>query len=679
MTVFDWLDALAVTSLSAFANGILIGTLLCLVVWGIVRVMSKSVPINATTRFIVWMTLFVVCVGLVGWQGWTRADAQLTLEAPVAPLAPAYPVEAPAPESPAAPEMPAQPDTPIPPESPAEITAPEAPASLGTEGAVYADEIAYYNEAGAMWQVPRQIEIAGLSPALRVLLFTIWATVACMLLIRVVFGWYGVRKLKASSYPASARVQTLLQKTLTQIRQPRKVQVAISDEISTAVAVGYWQPRILLPAGMVSSLSQTELQQVLLHEAAHLQRWDDWTMLLQRVAAALLFFHPGIVLLGKLMDRDREYACDDWVIALTRRPKTYASCLAKLVSQYARQQPPAFVPGFSSEKEALFDRIKSILDKKRSISFRIARVTYAGLLTVTALMLLLLVHFVPVLALPAKHAIVQSPLASETLLLPVEVVEPGDPVALAALPDDATTPMPAPPATLPAHAEMPALAPIAVLPATDVPTDEPSASPDALVSMARRMAATLGETSDNDLAVIGGAEAQLAIDVVSTDGPLQPLPVAQPVKEQKDSSLSTRSMAKILRSASRIPSSGDKAQVLLNAVKKMQFNAVVFDAYLNAVATIPSSGDKARVLIALVDYQQLDEVAALQFLRVASSIPASNDKSRVLLKSLKGDSLPLHKEAVQDGFLDAIGHLGSTDDYRKVLKAFMSHRRTTDN
>lgn len=669
MTIFDLLDTLAVTSLSAFVNGVLIGTLLCVVVWGIVRLMGHWIPVNATTRFGVWITLFVICIGLVGWQGWTQfAPDNMAVEAP--------------PPAPAAPPALAPPAPALAPAAPVELVAPEAPAPLPAEPASVPplepeqEAPVVYTEAGTAWtlpfQIPRQIEFGGMGPIWRVLLFTIWFTVAFMLLLRVLRGWHGVRQLKKASYPASARVQELLQKTLLQINQPRTVQVAISDDIATAVAVGYWQPRILLPAGMVSSLSQTELQQVLLHEAAHLQRFDDWTMLMQRTVTAILFFHPGLVLLGKLMDRDREYACDDWVIALTRRPKTYASCLAKLVSQYARQQPPAFVPGFSSEKEALFDRIKSILDKKRTISYRISRVAFVGVLAVALAVLMLMVRFVPVVALPAKHITVHVPADLEPVLPPASPELLDDSLPLAADPEDDRLPLTDPVAVLPESTAPPSLPPVAIVPGAEDMAELTVVDMDALTD-------DVTAAEQRTFAAIDGAPAEVAFEVAVTDTPLQNLPVpAQRTQEQNDTSLSARSMAKILRSASRIPSSSDKAQVLLNAVTKMQFDAVVFNAFLETVKTIPSSGDKARVLQALVDYQQLDEVSALHYLRVASAIPSSGDKSRVLLRSLKGDSLPLQLESVQDGFLDAVDQLGSSSDYRKVLKAFMSHVRSAD-
>ncbi len=685
MNIFNWLDTLATTGLAAFVNGVLIGTLLCFTVWSIVRLMGKWIPINATTRFGVWLTVFLVCIGLVGWQGWTQlAPGNSAPAAPPPPFAPVAEMPVPPMEAPAALEAPAPVftpealDEPVAPEALAEPLAPEAtsPEPTSLEPIAAPESLpansepvtVLYNEAGTGWSVPfhvpRQIELGGIGPVWRVLLFTIWLTVAGMLLLRVVLGWYGVGRLKAASYAAPERVQALLRKTLLQIKQARNVEVAISDELATAVAVGYLRPRILLPASMLSNLSQTELQQVLLHEAAHLQRWDDWTMLMQRIASALLFFHPGILFLGKLMDRDREYACDDWVIALTRRPKTYASCLAKLVSQYARKQPPVFVPGFSSEKEALFDRIKSILDKKRSISFRVSRGAYAGLLLAMALVLLLMVRFVPVVALPAHHATLTTTFADDIAPLETDLATP------AAIADDETV------AVVPSAPSLD-LAPVAAIPDgfdAEVNTSSATALQQDVVAEAADVALKTRTTSRESSALMPASVAPLR---APTDGPPQHLPVPQtPVSGREDSSLSTRSMAKILRAASRIPSSGDKAQVLLSAVQKMEFDAGIYAAFLDAVETIPSSGDKARVLIALLDYQTLDEAAALRFLRVAALIPSSGDKSRVLLKSLKGDSIPLASEAVQDGFLDTIGQLESPDAYRTVLKAFMSHRNS---
>jgi beta-lactamase regulating signal transducer with metallopeptidase domain len=39
-------------------------------------------------------------------------------------------------------------------------------------------------------------------------------------------------------------------------------------------------------------LSPEEIKVILLHELAHLRRWDDWTNLAQKIVKAVFFFHP---------------------------------------------------------------------------------------------------------------------------------------------------------------------------------------------------------------------------------------------------------------------------------------------------------------------------------------------------------------------------------------------------
>ena len=70
---------------------------------------------------------------------------------------------------------------------------------------------------------------------------------------------------------------------------------------------------------------------MLLHELAHLRRWDDWTKLAQRLAEAIFFFHPAIYWIARNLNLEREVACDDWVVVHTGRTKPYALCLTRLV------------------------------------------------------------------------------------------------------------------------------------------------------------------------------------------------------------------------------------------------------------------------------------------------------------------------------------------------------------
>lgn len=705
--MYEWLDITAAVTTAAFVNGVWIGALLAVAAWGLIRIMAEWRPLNATTRFFVWMSVFVMSTGLVIWQGerfvddtysvatdvaeseWAAEIPATTWDVPEAPLKPILPpvaVQKPdLPEAPEAPpvlmrletpeaiEMPATPKTSsLPAMSPEfekeEALAPEISAVLEEEKAVIASS---FLSEGSSLLLPERIEVPALSSFLRVVLFTIWGTIAGMLLLRVMLGWRGVWRLKRNSYTAPVRVQNLLKKLLGQIENPRPIEVAISDEVQTAVAIGFQKPRILLPASMLSTLSQGELEQVLLHEAAHLQRRDDWTMLFQRIVGALLFFHPGIILLGKLMDRDREFASDDWVIALTKRPKAYASCLAKLVTQYARTQPPIFVPGFSSGKEELFERVKTILDKKREISFKLSPATYLSVLIATVLLLVFTVQIAPVVALPQEAAELTEPLSSASALIPAapptvdiapEVVDTPEVLAVEA---SATYESDALVASEELVLDTPELAslPVSV-------NENPQADNNNRTRPESDDSTNLEEVSALAYTAVYGSETDTRVLPQPVVSQLKPATAVSEVSKRTDS-LSTRSFAHVLINASRIESSGDKTALLLEAVKKRKFEYLTTGAYLGTTSSVPSSGDKARLLIALTEHQQIDSLSAILYLREASRISSSSDKSRVLISSLNSNSLPLHLELTRSEYIRAIESISSSSDYRKVMKVFL--------
>jgi len=67
----------------------------------------------------------------------------------------------------------------------------------------------------------------------------------------------------------------------------------------------------------------------LLHEFAHLGRWDDWTNLAQKLVRTIFFFHPAVWWIEKRLSLEREMACDDVVLAETQNPRAYAECLSR--------------------------------------------------------------------------------------------------------------------------------------------------------------------------------------------------------------------------------------------------------------------------------------------------------------------------------------------------------------
>ncbi len=118
-----------------------------------------------------------------------------------------------------------------------------------------------------------------------------------------------------------------------------KVEVATSPSISSPMALGILRPIIVFPADLVEKLRTDELTLILMHELAHVRRWDNLTRLLHRLVSAVLFFHPAVWLCGRMLRREAEQACDDLVVCSTGRSEAYARGLAHVAERAAHLNP----------------------------------------------------------------------------------------------------------------------------------------------------------------------------------------------------------------------------------------------------------------------------------------------------------------------------------------------------
>ena len=128
----------------------------------------------------------------------------------------------------------------------------------------------------------------------------------------------------------AVRVQVSDRVTARLRQSSRTVLVCVSADVPRPSVIGFFKPRILLPAGLLETLSEPEVEHVVLHELEHLRRGDDWTNLLQKLSLALFPLHPALLWLDRTMCVERELAVDDRVLRATRARKAYAACLARL-------------------------------------------------------------------------------------------------------------------------------------------------------------------------------------------------------------------------------------------------------------------------------------------------------------------------------------------------------------
>ncbi len=148
------------------------------------------------------------------------------------------------------------------------------------------------------------------------------------------------------------------------------------------MVVGVFRPVILMPIATMLGLTHNQLEAILIHELAHVRRYDNLANLLQRLVETVFFFHPAVWWVSNCIRTEREHCCDD-TAAAGSDPKLYAGALAALEGLRSPSLASAATGG------PLLSRIRRLLALDRAggrdglSSFTVSKLT--GILVVLAL------------------------------------------------------------------------------------------------------------------------------------------------------------------------------------------------------------------------------------------------------------------------------------------------------
>jgi len=159
----------------------------------------------------------------------------------------------------------------------------------------------------------------------------LWALGAALLLGRIAIGYSVAWRLRRRARICEVGpLYSAFRKARGTLEVRPEVQVAASRAIRAPMVLGILRPLIVLPTDLPDRLHPDELDAILMHELAHVRRYDNLTLLVQRLVAAALFFHPAVWLCGHMLQREAEQACDDLVILSTGRSEPYARGLTSV-------------------------------------------------------------------------------------------------------------------------------------------------------------------------------------------------------------------------------------------------------------------------------------------------------------------------------------------------------------
>ena len=199
-----------------------------------------------------------------------------------------------------------------------------------------------------------------------------WFAGAALVLISAASGQLRLRKFSRIAQPLrSADWTLLLEEVRETLRLRRAVNLLQSADNVMPLTWGWWRPAVLLPTE--SGQWPVERRRiVLLHELAHVKRWDCLTQFAAKIVCALYWFNPLAWVAARQMCIERERACDDLVLTGGCKASDYAGQLVEIATSFRRMPQVAAIA--MARPSGLEKRIAAIVDASRVRRLRPATV-----------------------------------------------------------------------------------------------------------------------------------------------------------------------------------------------------------------------------------------------------------------------------------------------------------------
>ena len=215
-----------------------------------------------------------------------------------------------------------------------------------------------------------------------------WGIGILIVLVPLLTGLVGIWRIaRRSQRVTNGPLATLVSELVQQLGLKRRVTL-LRSEAEMPLTWGIIRPQVLIPTD-AENWSPDQQRAVLLHELAHVQRWDWLTQMLAHISCAIYWFNPLVWVADRRMRLERERACDDHVLTAGCRATDYAEHLLEIART---SRPSTFVARAAvamAQPSWIEKRLRVILapDRNRQPVTKIA--VTVSILTVACLVLLI--------------------------------------------------------------------------------------------------------------------------------------------------------------------------------------------------------------------------------------------------------------------------------------------------
>jgi len=222
------------------------------------------------------------------------------------------------------------------------------------------------------------------------ILSIVWLAGALTLAVYASAGNIGLLAKVGRERPVTdQKILDLLEGCKAEIGVRTFLAVVQTPKVKSPALLGFVRPRLLLPEGMIETLSLEELRFVFLHEVAHIKRHDIVVNWVTAVLQVMHWFNPLIWYAFHRMRTDRELACDALALSHTQpgESQEYGRTIVNLLERFSQ---PRRMPGMAAileDRSQLKRRITMIALFKRgsyrSSAFAVIVLAVVGSLALT--------------------------------------------------------------------------------------------------------------------------------------------------------------------------------------------------------------------------------------------------------------------------------------------------------
>ena len=205
-----------------------------------------------------------------------------------------------------------------------------------------------------------------------VCLFFIWSALALVLFVRKITIYQSfVQYIKAGNVEVSdLKLLNLLSDCEEKWNIKTRVELSYHPLIASPMMIGFFRPRIVLPAG---DMEDKELSYIFVHELIHYKQRDMFYKWLIQIVVCAHWFNPFVYLLEKEVNKSCELSCDEKIISVLddKAKREYGDTLISFMRPNNPYKSSLSSVTLTEGAEQLKERLNAIMNFKKKTKWGI--------------------------------------------------------------------------------------------------------------------------------------------------------------------------------------------------------------------------------------------------------------------------------------------------------------------